>query len=191
MSRIDFIIPTYNRPEKIMVIIASLVCQTNNNWTAHIVIDGETNDYDKVKEIYQNHPQIRFTHLDKRYNDWGHTPRQYGLDNSTEEWVCMTGDDNYYVPVFVDEMLKVSDGTHFVYCNMVHNWVNNDYIPLDSEPKTYRIDIGNFIVRTRYGKDIRLQVDKNEADGLYVEEFLRTFRGIKPKKINKVLYIHN
>ncbi len=191
MSKIEFVIPTYNRPEKIMVILSSLVCQTNNNWTAHVVIDGLTNEYRTVKDIFQNNPQIRFSHLDMNHNDWGHTPRQYGLDNAKEEWVVMTGDDNYYVPVFVNEMLKNTKGTHFVYCNMVHNWVDNEYIPIDSQPKVFNIDIGNFMVRTEYGKQIKLHKDLNHADGLYVEEYLTKFPGLKPKKINKLLYVHN
>ncbi len=189
--KIEFVIPTWNRPNNLMVILSSLVAQTNPNWTAHVVIDGLTNDYFKVKEFFQDEERIRFSHIDKNSNDWGHTPRQYGLDNCNEEWVVMTGDDNYYVPVFVDEMLKNCKGTHFVYCNLVHNWVKNEYIPLDSQPKTYHIDIGNFMVNTKYGKSIRLQKDKNEADGIYVEEFLKTFPGLKPKKINKLLYVHN
>jgi glycosyltransferase involved in cell wall biosynthesis len=189
--RIEFVIPTYNRPDNLMVILSSLVCQTNNNWTAHVVIDGITNEYRKVKDIFQDNKQIRFSHLDTNHNDWGHTPRQYGLDNATEEWIIMTGDDNYYVPVFVDEMLKNCNGTHFVYCNMVHNWVNNDYIPVDSEPKTYRIDIGNFMVKTELGKTIQLRKERNEADGIYVEEFLKKYPELKPKKVTKILYVHN
>ena len=175
-----------------MVILSSLVAQTNPNWKAHIVIDGITNKYFKVKEFFQSDERIRFSHLETNSKDWGHTPRQYGLDQATEEWVVMTGDDNYYVPIFVEDMLKaVNKSTHFIYCNMVHNWVNNDYIPLDSEPKVYKIDIGNFMVRTELGKQIKLQKHLNEADGIYVEEYLNTFKGMKPKKINKLLYVHN
>jgi hypothetical protein len=103
----------------------------------------------------------------------------------------MTGDDNYYVPVFVDEMLKNSDNTHFVYCNMVHNWIRNEYIVLDSEPKVYKIDIGNFMVKSELGKTIQLQKERNEADGLYVEDYLRKYPDSKPKKITKLLYVHN
>lgn len=191
MSKIEFVIPTYNRPDNLMVILSSLVCQTNQNWTAHVVIDGITNEFKKVKDIFQDNKQIRFSHLQERTNDWGHSPRQYGLDHATEEWVLMTGDDNYYVPVFVDEMLKNSKDTHFVYCNMVHNWVKNDYIPVDSEPKLFRIDIGNFMVKTELGKTIKLQKDKNEADGIFVEEFIKKYPNQKPKKVNKLLYVHN
>ena len=43
MERIEFVIPTYNRPKEIMVILSSLVAQTNPNWKAHVVIDGLTN----------------------------------------------------------------------------------------------------------------------------------------------------
>jgi len=190
--KIEFVIPTWKRPNNLMVILSSLVAQTNPNWKAHVVIDGITNEYFAVKEFFQPEDRIRFSHIQEGPSgDWGHTPRQYGLDNATEEWVVMTGDDNYYVPVFVDEMLKNCRGTHFVYCNMVHNWVKNEYIPLDSEPKVYKIDIGNFMVNTKYGKEVQLQKDKNEADGLYVEDFLKKFPGLKPKKINKILYVHN
>ena len=48
------------------------------------------------------------------------TKSLYGLNQSTEEWMVMTGDDNYYVPTFVQEMLNDSDGKHFIHCNMVH-----------------------------------------------------------------------
>jgi len=192
MSKIEFVIPTYKRPDNLMVILSSLVAQTNPNWTAHVVIDGITNEYFRVKEFFQPEERIRFSHIeDGPSKDWGHTPRQYGLDNAKEEWVVMTGDDNYYVPVFVDEMLKSTGKTHFVYCNMVHNWVNNDYIPVDSEPIRYRIDIGNFMVKTELGKNIKLHKHLNEADGIYVEEFLKTYPGLKPKKISKILYVHN
>lgn len=191
-AKIEFVIPTWKRPDNLMVILSSLVAQTNPNWTAHIVVDGITNDYFKVKEFFQNDDRIRFSHIETGPSkDWGHTPRQYGLDAATEDWVIMTGDDNYYVPVFVDEMLKNSKGTHFVYCNMVHNWTDKQYLPIDSQPKIFHIDIGNFMVHTANGKQIKLNKQLNHADGVYVEDYLKKFPALKPKKINKLLYIHN
>lgn len=189
--KIEFVIPTWNRPNNLMVILSSLVAQTNPNWTAHVVIDGITNDYFRVKEFFQPEERIRFSHLEKNHKDWGHTPRQYGLDNATEDWVVMTGDDNYYVPIFVDEMLKNCNKTHFVYCNLVHNWIDNKYIPMNSEPKVYHIDIGNFMVDRKMGQQIKLKKHINQADGLYVEEYNQKFSTAAPKKINKILYVHN
>jgi hypothetical protein len=98
------------------------------------------------------------------------------LELATEEWVVMTGEDNYYVPVFVDEMLKLGEGKHFVYCNMVHNWYNNEYIPIICDLKYGKIDVGNFMVKTNMGKKIKLNTDINQADWFYIEDFIKNLK---------------
>ena len=84
--------------------LASLVAQTNVDWGAHVVIDNP-DDEDNVKlvESFQD-DRIRWSKMDKRYNDWGHTPREYGKQQSEAKYVIMTGDDNYYTPNFVSEI---------------------------------------------------------------------------------------
>ena len=188
---IEFIIPTWNRPNNLMVILASLVSQSNPNWKAHVIIDGLTDSYRKVKDLYQDENRIRFSHIDGPNKDWGHTPRNIGLEQATEEWVCMTGDDNYYVPEFVNEMLQVSEGQHFVSCNMVHNWVNKEYIGINTALQFGRIDIGCFMVRTNMGNKIKLNTKEEWADWYYVEEFIKKYKHAKFNKLNKILYVHN
>jgi hypothetical protein len=81
------------------------------------------------------------------------------VEHSNEEWVVMTGEDNYYVPTFVEEFLKhATHNTHFVFCDMVHNWVNQDYIYVPSAPVYGRIDIGNFMTKTKNAKQLKLNV---------------------------------
>ena len=48
---IEFIIPTWKRPNELMVILSCLVAQKNPNWKARVMINGITNDYFKVKEF--------------------------------------------------------------------------------------------------------------------------------------------
>lgn len=190
---IEFIIPTYNRPNQLLCCISSIVSQYSPNWRVHVVADGVYDGYDRIKDIFKNESRIRFSELDGPHNDWGHTPRNFGLDRATEEWVVMTGDDNYYMPIFVGEFLKAAElDTHFVYCNLVHDWgPSKNYIPLDSEPKINKIDIGNFMTKTEYSKQIKLNTEYINADGRFVLEYLKKFDNKEIVKINKILYVHN
>lgn len=193
MSKIEFIIPTYERTDHLMCIISSIKAQRSGKWKIHVVADcPPEGTLDKIMDFYKDDERIKFTILPQRYNDWGHTPRNYGLENATEDWVVMTGEDNYYVPVFVDNMLDAATpNSHFVFCNMVHNWTKHQYIPIDCKPKWGQIDIGNFMVRREYGQKMKLDVTNMQADGMFVEEYLKKFPLKDIIKINKVLYVHN
>jgi len=191
---IEFIIPTYNRVDHLITLVGSLMAQSNPNWKAHIIADCPSDDIqNRIKRVvdFFNDKRIKLTILPERYNDWGHTPRQYGLNNATEEWVLMTGEDNYYVPEFVDLMLVEGKNQHFVYCNMVHNWVDRDYIAVNTKLNLGAIDIGCFIVKRNMAQKIKLRVNEEWADWYFVEEFMNKFKHANFKKVNKVLYVHN
>jgi glycosyltransferase involved in cell wall biosynthesis len=199
MDKIEFIIPTHKRVDLLITIISSIVAQTNPNWRIHVVADCPP---EEIKERYldilaffdEHKDKIKFSITDVRYNDWGHTPRNIGLKAATEEWVVMTGEDNYYVPTFVENFLsavKDNDKVHFVYCNMVHNWVNDDYIPVKCEIKFGKIDIGNFMVRTYNGRKLELKTELNQADYWFIEEYFSRFPEGEIKYIDKILYVHN
>jgi glycosyltransferase involved in cell wall biosynthesis len=173
-----------------MTILNSLESQTNPNWTAHVVIDGETDLYEDVKGWYQDIPKVKFSHIKGPNKDWGHSARQYGLSLATEYWCVMTGDDNYYMPTFVDEFLKEGKGkVTFVYCDMVHNSYN--YQPIKSEVRLGGIDIGNFMSVTESAKDIILDTTDYNADYKWIVDYLKKQFQKKMTKIDKVLYVHN
>jgi glycosyltransferase involved in cell wall biosynthesis len=194
--KIEFIIPTYNRIDLLMTCISSIVGQTNPNWTIHVVADcPPEEDQLRIANIaayYESDDRIKFSVLDKRYNDWGHTPRNYGLQKATEEWVVMTGEDNYYAPTFVENFLSVvRDDVNFVFCNMVHNWVDDNYIPVQCEIEYGKIDIGNFMCRTFNAQKLRLKTNINQADYFFIEDYLNRFTEGQIIKIDKILYVHN
>ena len=190
--KIEFIIPTYNRTDHLMCIISSIKAQRSDRWKVHVVADcPPEGTLDKIIDYFKDDERIKFTILPERYNDWGHTPRNYGLEHATEDWVVMTGEDNYYTPVFVDNFLdSVDDDTHFVFCNMVHNWTNYQYYAVDCAPEYGRIDIGNFMSKRKYAKQLKLRTDIAQSDYLFVEEYLNKFKGTI-KKVPKFLYLHN
>jgi glycosyltransferase involved in cell wall biosynthesis len=190
---IEFIIPTHNSPDKLRVILQSLIVQTIPEWTAHVIIDGITNIYFDVKDYYQKYPNIRFSHIDGPNNDWGHSARNYGLGEIQSPYVVMTGDDNYYVPTFVEEMLNHSGTINMVICNMVHNNVNGGYQPVDSIVRKVHIDIGNVMYKSSCIGDLRLDKTDYDADFTFIQEFIK--RNVKSyndiHKIPKYLYVHN
>jgi glycosyltransferase involved in cell wall biosynthesis len=192
--KIEFIIPTYNRVSHLITMLGSLQSQSNPNWTAHVVADCPEEDVQETMKTivaFFNDPRIKLTILPERHNDWGHTPRQHGLDNATEEWVIMTGEDNYYVPEFVDIMLEESKNQHFVYCDLVHNWINRDYIPILSKLQLGKIDIGSFMTKTNMAQKIKLKKDYEWADWFFIQDFQNKYKIAKYKKVNKILYVHN
>ena len=191
--KIEFVIPTYNRPDHLMCMINSIYAQTNPNWSIHVVADcPPEGSIDKIIEYFKESDKIRFTILSKRYNDWGHTPRNIGLQESKEEWIVMTGEDNYYAPIFVDEFLsKVTPESHFIYCDMVHNWVKQRYKCISSKPQYGLIDIGNFMTRTKFSKELKLNITKMEADAIFVADYLKKYPLGEVIHIEKTLYVHN
>lgn len=196
-NKIEFIIPAYERTGHLMSLIGSLIAQTNPNWKAHIVTDCPPDHVtDRIENLiyHINDDRIVYTKLSKRYNDWGHTPRNYGLETATENWIVMTGEDNYYMPLFVEEFLKaIRPKTHFVYSNMVHNLTNNSYMPVKTKIQLGWIDIGCCMYEKQYIKDIRLDTTYPESDYTFLEKYLLGLSGEPTPiiKIDKVLYVHN
>jgi glycosyltransferase involved in cell wall biosynthesis len=186
MSKIEFIIPTYNRFNELRVLLSSLIVQTNNNWKATVVID----DAKIWNEVPIIHPQIEYICTGRRYNDWGHTPRELGKQRSESEYIIMTGDDNYYMPTLVEEIIKiVITNPAIVYWNMVHNYFG--YSIFNCNLASWQIDMGSFATRNDIAKQIHLRIDKIDADGYFIEEYKHKFPHENSIKIDKILFIHN
>lgn len=182
---IDFIIPTYNRINELRMMLSSLIAQTSDDWKATVVIDGSKKLFDVV-----HHDNIRYITLDKRYNNWGHTPREIGKQQTDCEYVIMTGDDNYYCPTTVSDILNMIDKHHpdIIYWDMVHSHYNYQYFKC--QLRTQAIDMGAFCTKSSLAKQIKLGTNF-AADGDYVEAFKKKFPKAIVKKIDKVLFVHN
>ena len=85
--RIEFVIPTHKRVDLLTTIISSIGAQTNPNWKIHVVADCPPQDIKErfldIIAFYDAHKdKIKFSTTDVRYNDWGHTPRNNGLQQA-------------------------------------------------------------------------------------------------------------
>ena len=54
MNKIEFIIPTYNRPEKLMVMLSSIKAQSVDRWKVHVVADAIYDGYQEIKDYFKN-----------------------------------------------------------------------------------------------------------------------------------------
>lgn len=190
--KIEFIIPSYNSSQRLMTILYSLVSQTNPNWTAHVVVDSLLPmEYQSVVDWFRFEKRVRFSFIDGPNKDWGHTCRNYGIKDIKEKWVVMTGDDNYYMPLFVDDFLKAASQprVNFVFCNMVHN--NFNYAPVNCAVGAGRIDIGNAMFLSENLKGFELDKTDYNADWKLIEHYHRKYKHEKTLKIEKILYVHN
>jgi glycosyltransferase involved in cell wall biosynthesis len=168
------------------------MAQSSPEWMAHVVSDASpVGALEKIQDYFEGNDKIRFTKLLTRRNDWGHTPRNIGLEQASAEWVCMTGEDNYYTPNFVKEVLdRGTAAINFIYTDMIHNWTHNQYDHIYCSPRTGKIDVGNSIFRTEFARQMRLDTTHICADGEFVEEYIKRFPG-GIAHIEKPLYVHN
>lgn len=197
-SLVTFILPTYNRHKELRMALSSLQAQTNPNWKAIVVFDNDSTSciietsavHNLIYEKWiaeDNRIYWRFS--EKRSNDWGHTPRELGKMMSDSKYTILGGDDNYYMPTFVEELAKVSvNSPGMIYWDMVHS--HYDYQLFKCQPAFNQIDMGAFATRTDLAKQIKLNTSY-AADGEFVEEFKKKFPNEEKVKINKVLFVHN
>lgn len=174
-----------------MTILSCLKAQTSDLWVARVFSDGPYDGYEEVKDIFKKDPRITFTELNGPHGDWGNTARNIALRELREEWVVMTGHDNYYVPTFVEQFLRGVDSpdVNFVYCNMTHD--HNGYVnPVYSKIQLGYIDMGNFMTRSKYSSQLTINSKSQTADGEFAIEYVNKFGG-SIKKIEKFLYVHN
>lgn len=191
---VEFIIPTYNRKEPLASMLASLLAQTNTSWKVHILVDDpsyEEPSYYKEFLHYSSYKerQIKVTIMTQRYNDWGHTPREIGKQESDAQYIIMTGDDNYYTPNFVEELSKAATSNPgMIYWDMVHS--HYDYHYFKCFPAFNQIDMGAFATRRDLAQSIKLNTTY-AADGEYVRDFNNLYPGESKVYIPKVLFVHN
>ena len=199
---ITIIVVAYKRYNHIPIMIHSFLTQTNPNWKMVILHDGLDDEHRKVVTPYvEEYPNIEYHQSKKRYNDWGHSLREWGINEFVNTpWTLITNDDNYYVPTFLEECNSVINSNNnaefiMVDCLMnisVSNSINqNNYQVQCSAPKTSFIDMGSFIVKQDILKKVGFKSKTLSADGVLVEKIFDDYPNLKCYKINQALFVHN
>lgn len=194
--KLHIICTVYKKALELGLFINSFLVQTNPNWVLHFVHDGPATD--EIKTIISNckDNRVMFQETKKVNGHYGHPNRNLLLNSivvKDTDYILITNEDNYYVPVFVEYMLKetVGKSVGIVYCNMVHSYLK--YSILNTRLIKNKIDCGSFIVLASVAKKAGFNEIVHNADGIYLEECKRISdnNGMQSIKIEKPLFIHN
>lgn len=195
MKKVKVLCVAYNRPIELMQICSCFLVQTNPNWELTIMYDGIIpKQIQDIMNLFGD-PRIYFTHSEKRNERWGHPNRKIMLqstDGSSEDYILLTNEDNYYVPIFVDAMLRnAKENVGIVMCDTVHSY--SSYTPHISELRECGIDMGAFVVRGDIAKAVGFKHEHFSADGRYAEECGEYCRknGLEILHVNHLLFVHN
>lgn len=176
-----------------------MLIQTNPYWKLFVVHDGPASKETKlVMSHYINEARIHFIETQTISGVYGHPNRKMmlgHLPNNHTDFVMMTNDDNYYVPVFVEYMLRgcgsMAKKIGMVYCDTVHSYLK--YEVMITQVKENYIDMGSFIVRMDVAKKIGFNQMHLSADGAFAVKCAELCARMRLNivHIKKPLFVHN
>lgn len=198
---ITIICVSYKRYKNIPILIHSFLAQTRQDFNLLIIHDG----YDEVmagllKDFKETNPdRIDYKFTEKRYNDYGHSLRDLGIQMAIGRYILITNDDNYYCPVFLDYMLNAiqENEADIVMCDMIHSHNNPGSRPqppykfFETKPARGSVDIGCFITKSELAKKVGFKDKSHDGDATYFEDIIRIAGNPKIVKLDRVLFVHN
>ncbi len=99
----DIILPTIGRPS-LFNAIQSVLEQDYQNWFLHVVEDGTPSSFESIKdERITIHTRIGLPQ-----NDYGAWARNYGICQSSSEWVAYLDCDDIYLPNHLTTLVELS-----------------------------------------------------------------------------------
>jgi hypothetical protein len=186
----------YKRVIPLRILIDSFIVQTNPNWKLYVIHDGEMPaEVSNISSHYTDDPRVTFHQSVQRNGNSGFVNRDAMMKSimgDSSDFVLGTNDDNYYVPTFVDEILReCRPGVGMVYCDMVLSGIGYQLLP--TILKVYHVDMGAFVVNLPLAQRVGINNLTGIADGLFAEDCVRECKilGLMTTKIAKILFVHN
>ena len=129
MTYFSIVIPTYNRADKILILLECLFNQTYKNFEVVIVDDGSTDKTNEVVLKYNNLLDIKYIHIQ---NSGGPArPRNIGINNSKYDWICLldsddiwTSDKLFQCNKYITKLTNYSIFIHTMYIKNANGFTN-------------------------------------------------------------------
>lgn len=203
---IEIISVTYDHGYKLKCFIDSIRSQSSENWRLNIIHDGDGELFQSTKKDleqngYLDHPNIYFTATKKRYNDYGHSLRGFGLNNpiSDSDYTVITNCDNYYVPEWISILNNwINKDFNLIVWDCVHNHIGNiqfdrlsPYGLCISKLKEGSIDMGAVAIKTKIAQKVGFKHSNFNGDWNYFSDCLKFCEKDKIGKIPSILFVHN
>ena len=205
---INIIAVTHERHGELKTFVQSIINQSQENWTLHIIHDGYNKIFVKImkKFISENSSKISYECSNVRFNDYGHSLREIGLKKADGDYVLITNADNYYVPKtlnFINQVIHsyTTPKPDVVMFDMIHSHENAGKTKAPSYSyfkvgyKRNRIDMGSALVERHLAQRAGFDDKSYAADASYFEKILDEKNKSDEKlfvvKIPRVLLVHN
>ena len=102
--KFSFIIPCWEQTNLLKCLLQSIWCQTYTNWEVILVHDGPNPSHEKALGDLIGNSRFKYTNTEVRYGYWGHYGREAGTQLATGDWIIHTNDDNYFMPILLEEI---------------------------------------------------------------------------------------
>lgn len=187
---VSYILPWYNN---VPTALLSLLTQQSAEIECIVVHDGPipTRVHNIINALEDS--RIKLVNTEKISKNWGHTPRNFGIDHISPEsaFIIFGGIDNYYFPTFTKEMVAQFSSNHIcaAYSNFYYNGINwgGQYAQL----ALGKIDCGCFMVRSHIAKQLRWLDTHYEADWAFINKVVQAYGKQAIAKLERTLFVHN
>jgi len=181
----SFVISAFNRPGHLKCLLASLAIQTEPDFNA-LIMDNSPDNLNAAVVDEMSDPRFLHVHSSEKHC---YASSNLGASLARGDYLCFPSDDDYYVPLFLELMLKQE--TDLIYCNMLYDpkCALKEYGMIDVRPKIGKIDKGGFLVRRTKFIPFPWEQSLILADGMMVEKLIAN--QLSHSKANGILWVHN
>jgi hypothetical protein len=185
---VTFVAISYREEWEPYMFIGMLKCLKNPRWKAIIWHDGPNEEMKKAVESFKD-DRIIFIQNDQNKGSWGCHNRIASLDIVDTEYIIQTTVQEYYLPVLIDEIIA-NKANDLIYWPCIHH--SFGYNILNAEPVRGQMDWSNFALKTHIAKKVGINYFTSYvADGLFIEDVIKSGLVKKKVKLNRILNIKN
>lgn len=110
MSNITVVITTYRRPIEVLSnAIQSVIAQTYQNWTLFVINDAPDDEQiaNQIQDYIYSLNDNRIIYLSYDHNHGSNFARNFGIQNSSDDYIAFLDDDDVWLPEKLEKQIKI------------------------------------------------------------------------------------
>jgi hypothetical protein len=185
---VTFVVISYKEEWDPYMFIGMLKCLKNPRWKAIIWHDGPNEQLEKIVNQFADE-RITYIQNEENQGSWGAHNRAKALEMVDTDFVIQTTIQEYYLPTIIDE-IEANSLNDLIYWPCIHHSFN--YGVVNAEPVRGQMDWSNFALKTHIARKVGINYPTSYiADGLFIEDVMKSGLVKKKVKLNKILNIKN
>lgn len=194
-------VASYQRLTALMSLLYALATQRVQNFQVVVTHDGADPEIRDAVHAFAARGDFPLSYKESRarHGMWGYALRQQSLMECQTPFWMSTNDDCWYAPVFTAAVAEaMSTDADLILTDMLHSHhdpgdrVQAAYQPFLTAPARFKCDIGSFVLRTELARAMGGFPElHHDADGIFIDAFMRRYPTAHVYKIPQILYVHN